>query len=245
VCSDKTQSPSRSKHARHCDRCPRSRRVRRYHRAARPWPRRTQRAPSAMQLPGPEGPQDWRRAASASWAASPAKLSAVVRPPFIIGGQVDTARRLKVGGEPYDASDEGQSLGRFNLPGSNGLSPAATHCYHSGEPFSGPRRAASDRAEPCLQRSDLGWLRRQHRLSGGDNSRLCDSGAVAPRSGPGGRSTARSNPGPLRPIRGWASPWGRSEGDTRAIDDADLNKQTWFGRAANGWHTRLSARARR
>jgi hypothetical protein len=84
-------------------------------------PGRTQRAPSAIQLPGQEGPQDWRGAASASWAANPAKLSAVVRPPFIIGGQVDTARRVKVGGEPYDASDECQSLGRFNLPGSNGL----------------------------------------------------------------------------------------------------------------------------
>jgi hypothetical protein len=65
--------------------------------------------------------------------------------------------------------------------------------HHAGEPFSGPHRAASDRAAPCLQRSDLGWLRLQHRLRGGDNSRLCDS----PRSGPGARSTARSNPGPL------------------------------------------------
>jgi hypothetical protein len=78
-------------------------------------------ARSAMQLPGQEiGPQDWRGAASASWGCKPAK-PAVARPPFIIGGRVDTARRLKIGGEPYDASDECQSLGRFNLAGSNGL----------------------------------------------------------------------------------------------------------------------------
>jgi hypothetical protein len=67
------------------------------------------------------GPGDWP--ARLAWrgfsvtGCKPAKLSAVTRPPFIIGGQADTARRLKVG-EPDDASDECQSLGRFNLPGS-------------------------------------------------------------------------------------------------------------------------------
>jgi hypothetical protein len=70
------------------------------------------------------GPRDWP--ARSAWrgfsimGCTPAQLFAVARPPFSIGGQVDTARRLKVGGEPYDASDASQSLGRFTL-GSNDL----------------------------------------------------------------------------------------------------------------------------
>src|SRR5258708_28603160 len=53
--------------------------------------------------------------------SEPAKLRAIARPTFVIAGQVDPADRLKVGGEPDDASGECQSLSRLNLPGSNGL----------------------------------------------------------------------------------------------------------------------------
>src|SRR5215475_106424 len=50
-----------------------------------------------------------------------AKLTAIARPTYVVAGQVDAGRRLKVGGEPDDASGECQSLSTLNLPGANGL----------------------------------------------------------------------------------------------------------------------------
>jgi hypothetical protein len=78
-----------------------------------PW--RRPRAPCAMQLPGQEIGRKIGVARLQRHGLQACEAVCVARPPFIIGGQVATVRRLKAGGEPYDASDECQSLGRFKL----------------------------------------------------------------------------------------------------------------------------------